>query len=75
MKPEDLFFNEMLPKEVNQLLYKLRKVKRETRKITTLYSKDGVIKVRNSNTRKLYDIITEGDMRVFMQESGISNEL
>ena len=71
IRPKDLYFNEMLPREINNLLYKLRKIKRDSGMISKLHTKDGVIKARKTNTGKCYNILTEEDMETFLREAGI----
>ena len=70
-KPRDFYISELLPENTNNLFFQLRKIKRETRKIQVLYTKDGVIKARKTNEGRLFEILTENDLNDFLTKAGI----
>ena len=70
-KPSDFYISELLPEDTNNLFYRLRKIKRETRKIQVLYTKDGVIKARKTKEGRLFEILTESDLNGFLSAAGI----
>ena len=72
-RPEGLYFNEMVPQQINSLLYRLRKLKKQ-KKLSSVFTRDGIIKVKKSQTGKTYDIVTEEDLHRFLQEAGIEEE-
>ena len=47
-KPSGFYISELLSENMNTLFYRLRKIKRDTKKIQVLYTKDGIIKARKT---------------------------
>ena len=67
-----LYINEELTGTVNEIYYKLRKLKKENPdEIATLYTRDGVIIAREEKRGKLFSIFTENDLIKFKQEVGL----
>lgn len=68
----DLFINEELTKTVDGIYYQLRKLKKENpSKIATLYTRDGVIKVKKTKVGQPYSILTEKELDTFMREADL----
>ena len=69
-----VFVNELLLKDVNKLFYKVRQLKKNhSDKIKSVYTSNGVIKVRLYNHSKLIDILTEKDYNKFLSQMEIEN--
>ena len=73
-KPDGLFFNELLPQEINKLFFRLRGLKKAGH-IANLHTRDGVIKVRKTTTGKQYDILTEDDLQAFLTAAGLTERI
>ena len=67
-----LFINEELIKTRNSLFYELRQIKKNHHHPLILFTRDGIIKARKTQTGKLYNINSEKDLNVFLGDSGIS---
>ena len=75
VKPDGLFTSELLPGEVNSVFFKLRNIKRVSKNIAKLYTKDRVIIAKKTDTGKTYHIRTQWDMEKFLHESGLANHM
>ena len=75
LKPSDFFLNELLTKTVNNVFYRMRQIKRETDQIASLFTRDGIIKVKKQKTGRAYDIQTEADMNKFLRDAGLEEHI
>ena len=75
LKPSDFFLNELLTKTVNNVFYRMRQIKRETDQIASLFTRDGIIKVKKQKTGRAYDILTEADMNKFLRDAGLEEHI
>ena len=71
VRPADIYFSEHLLPEVSNLLYNLRKIKRESASFSTLFTRNGEIIVKKSQTGNSYKILTEWDMEKFFDATGL----
>ena len=75
VKADGIFVSEFLPQSVNNLLYKLRKIKRDSGEIAVLHTKDRQIVVKKTKTGKKYHILTQSDLEKFLGEAGLADHL
>lgn len=71
-KGSGLFINEQLTREINDLFYKVRTLKKNNKNnLGILYTYNGIIKARKTAVGKTYDIFTEDDLMKVKSAFGI----
>ena len=69
-----LFISEELSTNVNKLFYFLRTLKRnQSSSIHSVFTRDGVIRVRKTETGRVYEILTEEDYANFLSDAGLQH--
>ena len=72
MKVQDLYINEELTPEANNLFYQLRQLKkRNPNSFDRLFTRDGIIKARKSPTGQMYSIVTQEQLDIFKRDAGL----
>ena len=71
-KPHGLFVGEQLTTDVNNLFFKLRKIRRESRSISTLFTRHGEIIVKKNINGTTYKILTQTDLDEFLKAAGLT---
>ena len=67
-----LFINEELTKPINELYYRIRKLRKENPdNIKILYTRDGVIKAKKTKEGTLYSISTNQELEDFLHKVGL----
>ena len=73
VKPDGVYFSEHLLTEVNTLLYKLRKMKKDGENIARLFTRNGEIIAKKCQEGNSYKILTEFDMEKFLEAADIQS--
>jgi len=69
-----LYINEELSQDTNTLFYKLRTLKKaHSDKITTVNTRNGIIRVKTINNSEAYEILTKEDYNNFLARMDIPN--